>query len=87
MKRYKDAGFKYDPTIASEYVKFLAAKSGTDAVEKVAGQMTALEVEVKEASKLARNAGTGASTASNKVDDVKKTLVDILKRVAKCESK
>jgi hypothetical protein len=42
MKRYKDAGFKDDPTIASEYVKFLAANSGTDAVEKVAGQMTAL---------------------------------------------
>jgi hypothetical protein len=35
MKRYKEAGFKDDPTIASEYVKILAANSGTDAVEKV----------------------------------------------------
>jgi hypothetical protein len=28
MKRYKEVGFKDDPTIASKYVKFLAANSG-----------------------------------------------------------
>jgi hypothetical protein len=35
MNRFKEAGFKYDPTITSENVKFLASKSITDAVEKV----------------------------------------------------
>jgi hypothetical protein len=77
MKQYKDAGFKDDPTIASEYVKFLATNSCTDAVEKVAGRRTVFEVEVKKASKLARNAGTEASTASSKVDDVKKNACHI----------
>jgi methyl-accepting chemotaxis protein len=87
MKRYKEAGFKDDPTIASEYVKFLAANSGTDAVEKVSNRMTSVETELKEAAKLARNAGTSASTASNKVDEVKKTLAELLRRVTKVEGK
>jgi hypothetical protein len=87
MRRYKEAGFKDDPTIASEYVKFLAANSGTDAVDKMTSRVNALEIEVKDASKVAKNSGTSASTASNKVDEVKKTLADLLKRVAKVEGK
>jgi hypothetical protein len=35
MKRYKDVSFKDDPTIASEYVKFLAANSGHETTDKL----------------------------------------------------
>jgi hypothetical protein len=87
MKRYKESGFKDDPTIASEYVKFLAANSGTDAVDKVSSRMVALETEVKEATKAAKISGASASTASNKVDEVKKTLGELLKRLSKMEGK
>jgi hypothetical protein len=63
MKKYKEAGFKDDLAIASEHVKFLAANSGTDAVEKLSNRLTSVETELNEAAKLARNAGTIASTA------------------------
>jgi hypothetical protein len=87
MKRYKDAAFKDDPTIASEYVKFLAANSGTDAVDKVTLRISAMELEVKEATKFAKNSSASAATASNKVDEMKKTFADLLRRVGKIEGK
>jgi hypothetical protein len=51
MKRYKDASFKDDASIASEYVKFLAANTGNEAADKMITRFSAIETDVKNVAK------------------------------------
>jgi hypothetical protein len=83
---YKVCGFKDDPSIASEYVKFLAANSGTDLLDKVVAKISSLEAELKELSKVAKGLGGSSSTIMNKIDDNKRGISDLVKRMVKLES-
>jgi hypothetical protein len=85
MKRYKDSSFKDDPTIASEYVKFLAANSGSDTAEKVVAKVGIIESELKTLTKSVAGLKKGNGQGLNKVDDVQKRLSELQKRVAKLE--
>jgi hypothetical protein len=87
MKRYKESSFRDDPTIASEYVKFLASTSGSETTDKLSLRFVAMESDIKEAIKAAKNASTSATTAANRSDEMKKTLTDLLRRISKLESK
>jgi hypothetical protein len=86
MNRYKVCGFKDDVSIASEYVKFLAANSGTDLLDKVASKMSIMETEIKETTKAMKGLGGNSSTLLSKLDENKRTIADLVKRVAKLES-
>jgi hypothetical protein len=85
MNRYKVCGFKDDPSIASEYVKFLAANSGTDLLDKVVAKLSAFESELKEVSKVAKGLGGSSSTIQNKLDESKRTIAELTKRIVKLE--
>jgi hypothetical protein len=86
MNRYKICGFKDDPSIASEYVKFLAANSGTDLLDKVASKISIIEAELRELAEVTKGLGGSSSTIMNKIDENKRGLADLIKRVAKLES-
>jgi outer membrane murein-binding lipoprotein Lpp len=85
MKRYKDASFKDDPTIASEYVKFLAANSGNDHAEKLTSKINSLEIDIKAVSKSLNGLEKGNGQGLNKVDDIQKRLTKMHKRLVKLE--
>jgi hypothetical protein len=86
MNRYKKAGFKDDPSIGSEYVKFIAVNSGSsDAVSQINTKLSTIESEVKDAVKSGKVALTSASTAANKADELKKLITDLSRRVEKLE--
>jgi peptidoglycan hydrolase CwlO-like protein len=85
MNQYKICGFKDDPSIASEYVEFLAANSGTDLLDKVAIKITSIEVEQKEIANSIKSFWSTISTVSNKLDENKKTVADLIKRLKKLE--
>jgi hypothetical protein len=72
MKRYLDCSFKDDPTISSEYVKFLAAHSGSESSESLKSSVEELVSGMKDINKLVKGASTAAASASNKVDEHKK---------------
>jgi hypothetical protein len=83
MQRYKDASFKDDATIASEYVKFLAANSGTD--DKFTDRLASVETDLKNASKSMSSIEKSNHQNLNKVDELNKKLADIQKRIGKLE--
>jgi hypothetical protein len=76
MNRFESNQFCDDPSISSEYVKFLAQNTGIDSFEKTSSRVAELESEVREAVKTAKNVSSGISTASNKIDEIKKSMTD-----------
>jgi hypothetical protein len=46
MARFKDKAFKNDPTVLSEYVKFLILNSGMDIIDKLLIKVAVLEEKV-----------------------------------------
>lgn len=85
MKRYQLHSFKDDPTIASEYVKFLAANSGSDVFEKMERRVGVLESFGSQALKEATAAKDKALSAFNKAEDVRKLNESLSKRVGLLE--
>jgi hypothetical protein len=85
MARYRRHGYKNDPSISSELVKFLAVNTGFEAIDVLTTKVASMEQTLKEVEKEVKVASKAASTASNKVDESKK-LIDLLsKRIAKLE--
>jgi hypothetical protein len=85
MQRDVNANFRYDPTIASEYVKSLASNSGSDNFDKVQTKVVSVETELQDIAKVSRNAATSSQTTSNKSDEVSKAMLALTQRVAKLE--
>jgi hypothetical protein len=85
MKRYKEASFKDDVTVASEYVKFLAANSGNEMVDKLVTRFGAVEADIKAFSKTAASVEKSNGQAMYKLDEVNKRLTEMQKRISKLE--
>jgi hypothetical protein len=85
MARYKRNGYKDDPTISAELVKFMAVNTGFAALDAVAVKVKGMEAEVVAAKKEALAANKAAGAASNRADDNKKLYDLLVKRVAKLE--
>ena len=73
LKADKAQSIKYKhPTIASEYVKFLATNSGFEVVASLEAKMDSLNKELATTKKAATSAGNAAETAKNTVSEAKK---------------
>jgi hypothetical protein len=64
MARYKSTGFKNDPSVASEYVKFLVMNTGMDVIDQLTTKSKTLEEMVKTLVKEVKIAEAKASSAS-----------------------
>jgi hypothetical protein len=82
MARYKQHSFKNDQTVAAEYVKFLITHSGNDAVDKLSTKVATLVEDLTKLSKL----GASQTIISNKLDEQKKLINELTKKVTKLES-
>jgi hypothetical protein len=87
MTVYIDLNFIDHPTVASEYVKFLATNSGFEKVDKISVEMTLLRTENKNLKLELKKAQTKADTASSKLMEMKISVGMLLKRMTKVESK
>ena len=72
MAEYQRLEFKDHPTIASEYVKFLATNSGFEVVASLEAKMDSLNKELATTKKAATSAGNAAETAKNTASEAKK---------------
>ena len=79
MARYQRHAFKNDPSISAEYVKFLITHSGNDVVDGLTSKVKLLSDEVTKVSKVANT----VTTALNRVDENKKALAILEKKVEK----
>jgi hypothetical protein len=85
MARYKRNGFKDDPSVSAELVKFMAVNTGFELLDSVAAKVKSMDLEIVAAKKEMLLAVKTAAAAGNKTDELKK-LVDLLvKRVVKLE--
>jgi hypothetical protein len=82
MAAFEIANFEDHPSIASEYVKFLATNSGLEVVTKLEEEVVSLKGKVKEVEKQSNGAAVKADKASSAVDLVKKQSDALAKKVA-----
>ena len=87
MNQFKAHAFKDHPAIASEYVKFLVTNTGIESLEKLLTRVTNLEEKVSELTKSVKASITSSTTASNKADEVKKSMTDLIRRIGSLEKK
>ena len=87
MDKYIENQFENHPTIAAEYVKFLATNSGHDKVDQLEAEVKAIDDRVDAAQKSAKAAGSKADIATGRTDTVKALLEALAKRVKKLEKK
>jgi hypothetical protein len=87
MSSYKRLNFKNHPSIATELVKFLAINTSFEAIEKLTTRTTVLDMEVADMKKKVNEAVKSATTAANKVDESKRLLDLLTKRVKSLEEK
>jgi hypothetical protein len=83
MQQFKSRSFKDHPAIASEYVKFLVTNTGIDSLERLIKRVDTLDENIKDIQKSVK----AATTASNKVDELKKSNKDIIRRLTALEKK
>jgi hypothetical protein len=74
MACYKRSGFKDDPTVSVELVKFMAVNTGFEALEVLVVKVKAMEVEAATSKREAAAAIKTAASASNKSDEMKKFM-------------
>jgi len=72
MEEYIQAEFKDHPTIASEYVKFLATNSGYETVTTLQAKINSLEKELGLIKKSVTNAANAADAANKVAGEAKK---------------
>jgi hypothetical protein len=85
MARYKRNGFKDDPTVSAELVKFMAVNTGFDALEVMVAKVKTMEAEAVASKKETAAAVKAASSAGNKSDELKKVVDLLIKRIVKLE--
>jgi hypothetical protein len=81
MSEYLRLEFKDHPTIASEYVKFLATNSGFEIVASLEAKIEDLKKEVAANKKAAAAAQNAADKAGNKADEAKRSADKVAKKV------
>jgi hypothetical protein len=72
MDEYIQMEFKDHPTVASEYVKFLATNSGYETVAGLQSKLDSVEKELASVKKTAVNASNAADTAKSVATEAKK---------------
>ena len=87
MSELTTLGFKNSPIVASELVKFLALNTGFEVVEDLIKSNANLKTEVAELKKIAAGNTKTSQTAANKVSELKTTVDNLNKRLAKLEAK
>jgi hypothetical protein len=85
MARYKRNGYKDDPTVSAELVKFMAVNTGFEALEAVVVKVKSMEAELVASRKESTAANKAAASAANKTDEQKKLYDLLVKRIAKLE--
>jgi len=83
--QFKSIGFKNLDIVSSELVKFLLTNTGYESIQVLEQKVVSLEAGKKEAEKALKSATSAATTASNKVDECKKLMIALEKRVKKLE--
>jgi hypothetical protein len=81
MAAFEIANFEDHPSIASEYVKFLATNSGLEVVSKLEEEVNSLKSKVKEVEKQSTAASGKADKVSSAVDLIKKQGDILVKKV------
>jgi hypothetical protein len=85
MARYKRNGFKDDPTVSAELVKFMAVNTGFEALETLGLKVKTMEADTAFAKKESIAATKAAMAAANKANEMKKLLDLLVKRIMKLE--
>ena len=83
MKEYRDLKFSNHPPISSECIKFLCHNSSCELVETLKGKVKAMEVEFKDCKAKKVALSKSVNTATQKSDETKKGLADLVKVVNK----
>ena len=78
---FKSVGFKNLDIVSSELVNFLLFNTEYDSINKLEKQVTTLEASKKELISAVKGTTTVAATASNKVDEFKKTIITLEKKI------
>jgi len=87
MLEISNLDFKNSPVITAELTKFLALNSNIEVVESLKTRLEKLSEEVGKASKTAAAAEKSGSTIGNNVDNFKRDLLALSKRVKTLENK
>ena len=83
----KSIGLANLDIVCSELVKFLLVNTGCEAITKLEAKVSELEKTKAELTKANKGAVASAATATNKVDELKKTVAGLEKRLKKLEDK
>jgi hypothetical protein len=85
MARYKRNGYKDDPTVSAELVKFMAVNTGFEALDVLALEVKGMKSDLDASRKESAAANKAAASAANKSDELKKFCDVLVKRIAKLE--
>jgi hypothetical protein len=87
MAGFEDANFENHPSIASEFVKFLATNTGIEGMGVLQEEVATLKSKLKEAEKQATLASGKADKASSTADVAKKAVDALTRQVDKLTAK
>jgi hypothetical protein len=87
MAGFEDANFENHPSIASEFVKFLATNTGIEGMAVLQEEVAALKSKLKDAEKQATLASGKADEASSVADVAKKAAETLSKQVDRLAAK
>jgi hypothetical protein len=79
----KRNGFKDDPLVSSELIKFLAVNTGIESIECLENKVAALQCDLAETKRSAVAASKAATSGANKIDELKSALAVLAKRFDK----
>jgi hypothetical protein len=85
MARYKRNGFKDDPTVSAELVKFMAVNTGFEALDALVVKVKTMEADLALSKKASAEAIKAAAAAANKTDEMRKAFDLLSKRIGKLE--
>jgi hypothetical protein len=87
MAGFEDANFENHPSIASEFVKFLATNTGIEGMGVLQEEVATMKSKLKEAEKQATLASGKADKASSTADVAKKAVDALTRQVDKLTAK
>ena len=85
MTSIREIGFSNDPVVSSESVKFLALNNEFDTIKRLAEQNQVLRQEIEQAKKDVKESTKSAFTTANKLDDLKRHVKSMNKRLKTVE--
>ena len=83
--KLKNEGLNDLEIVSSELVKFLLTNTGYDSIETLERKVAQLVTTSSDHQKAVKGATSSATTSANKVDDLKKQVAALERRLAKLE--